>query len=140
MTFPLGPEGGASLSRPPSGAVLTPFHWSSEQKVWMYTGTLINDLFGLVEKVEKYARSSPPQDANAGAGHAALHAGRDGNASSESEQLAQALGLGPADRNLALLLVVHAQLVGTLEPGNDFANAVDVDQIGAMGPPEKIRV
>src|SRR5260370_36747556 len=41
----------------------------------------------------------------------------------KSEQFPQPFGLGPADRNFRLLLVVHAQLVGTFEPGHDFLNA-----------------
>ena len=39
----------------------------------------------------------------------------------QSEEFAQAFGLSPADGNFGLFLVVHAQLVGTLEPGDDFA-------------------
>jgi hypothetical protein len=35
-----------------------------------------------------------------------------------------------------LLLVVHAQLVRTLEPGDNFADTVDVHQVGPMSPPE----
>src|ERR1700722_16632367 len=54
----------------------------------------------------------------------------------EAEEFAQAFGLGPADRNLGLLFVVHAELVGALEPGDYFLNAVDVDQKGAVGAPE----
>jgi len=59
---------------------------------------------------------------------------------SEPEQFPQALGLSAANRNLGLLLVVHSQLIGTLEPRNDFANAVDIHQVGTVGSPEKIRV
>ena len=59
---------------------------------------------------------------------------------SEPEQFPQALGLSAANRNLGLLLVVHSQLIGTLEPWNDFANAVDIHQVGTVGSPEKIRV
>jgi hypothetical protein len=59
---------------------------------------------------------------------------------SEAEKLAQALRLGAADWNLALLLIVHAQLIRTLEPGNDFANSVDVHQVGAVSPPEQSRI
>jgi len=59
---------------------------------------------------------------------------------SEPEQFPQPLGLSPANRNLGLLLVVHAQLIGAFEPGNDFADAIDIHQVGAMRPPKKIRV
>ena len=58
----------------------------------------------------------------------------------EVEQLAQALGLGAADRNLSLLFVVHAQLVGALEPGHHFLDVIDIDQIGAMGTPEQVGI
>lgn len=94
----------------------------------MHSGTLINDLFAVVERIQMFAKR----------GHCA--AGSSHQESSESEQFPQPFGLSPADRNLGLLLVVHAQLVGTLEPGNDFADAVDVHQVGAVRPPEKIRV
>ncbi len=52
------------------------------------------------------------------------------------EQLPQSLGLCPADGNLALLFIVHAQLVRTLEPGYDFANAIDIHQVRPVRPPE----
>ena len=53
------------------------------------------------------------------------------------EQLPQSLGLSPADWNLALLFIVHAQLVRTLEPGHDFPNAVNIHQVGAVRPPKQ---
>src|SRR5579863_1358238 len=55
---------------------------------------------------------------------------------SQSEQFAQPLSLSAADWNLALLLVIHAQLVRTLEPRHDLTNAIDVHQVGAVSPPE----
>ena len=58
----------------------------------------------------------------------------------ETEEFAQSLGLGAADRNFSLLLVIHAQLIGALEPRHNFLDAVDVHQVGAVGAPEKIRV
>ena len=58
----------------------------------------------------------------------------------ESEEFAQALGLGPADGNFSLLFVVHPQLVRALEPGDDFLDAVDVDQVRAVRAPEKIGI
>ena len=56
----------------------------------------------------------------------------------QTEQFTQAFGLGPAHRDSGLLFVVHAKLVGTLEPGDDFLDAVDVHQVGAVGAPEEI--
>ncbi len=56
------------------------------------------------------------------------------------EQLAQSLCLRPADWNLALLFIVHAQLIRALEPGHDFADAIDVHQVGTVRPPEQSRV
>ena len=108
----------------------------------MHSGTLINELIALVERTQTFAK--PPQ-INLAESQIACPATRAEvfhgiGESSESEQFTQALGLSPADRDLGLLLVVHAQLVGALEPGNNFADAVDVHQIGAMRPPKKIRV
>ena len=98
----------------------------------MYSGTLINDLFAIVERTYTAARmhSAEPEPN-------VCHCT---NESSESEQFPQPLGLSSADWNLSLLLVVHAQLVRALEPRDDFANAVDVYQVGAVRPPKKIRV
>src|ERR1700691_1385215 len=58
----------------------------------------------------------------------------------EVEQFPQPSGLRAAYWNLRLLLVVHAQLVGALEPGHDFADVIDVDQKRAMRAPENIRI
>src|SRR5215469_4111142 len=58
----------------------------------------------------------------------------------QSEQSAQALGLGAADGNFGLLFVVHAQLVRALEPGDDFLDAVDINEIGPVRPPEDVGV
>jgi len=115
-------------SQPSSGVVLNtapPFLGGDHE---MHSGMLINDLFALVERIQMLAKR--------------CHCGAETThqESSESEQFPQPFGLSPADRNLGLLLVVHAQLVGALEPGNDFANAVDVHQVGAVRPPKKIRV
>src|ERR1700731_3343706 len=105
----------------------------------MYSGTLIADLFVLVEGVQN---SATPQRIQSADPRAALQAylclcSRE---ISEAEQFPQPLRLSPADRYLGLLFVVHAQLVRALEPGNDFADAIDVHQIGAVRPPKKIRV
>ena len=98
----------------------------------MYSGTLINDLFAIVERAHagSCTQSAEPQPN-------VCHCT---NESSESEQFPQSLRLSPADWNLSLLLVVHAQLVRALEPRDDFADAVDVYQVGAVRPPKKIRV
>jgi hypothetical protein len=47
----------------------------------------------------------------------------------QPKQFPQAFGLRPAHRDFALLLVCHAQLIRTLEPGNNLADVVDVHQI-----------
>jgi hypothetical protein len=39
-----------------------------------------------------------------------------------------------------LFFVIHAQLVGTLEPGHDFADVIDIDKKRAMGAPEDVGV
>ena len=117
---------------------------SAEFMDWekMYSATLISDLLTLVERATRRARAlqmrSPnPRPRGAEPQANVCHCTSEG---SESEQFPEALGLGAANGNLGLLLVVHPQLVGTLEPRNDFPNAVDIHQVGAVGPPEKIRV
>jgi hypothetical protein len=101
----------------------------------MYTGTLINDLFALVEHVE---RSSVAQRLRDSGAHITARDWEpdvvDGN--SEAEKFPQALGLCAADGNLGLLLVIHPKLVGTLEPGDDLADTVDIHQVGAVSAPE----
>src|SRR5579863_3275908 len=97
--------------------------------VSVYTGTLIDDLFAVVERAETSARlprlqSTNPRAPQTSSDNFGVRKGR-----SESEQFPQTLGLSPADGNLGLFLVVHAQLVGTLEPGHDFADAVHVYEI-----------
>ena len=58
----------------------------------------------------------------------------------QPEQLAQAFGLGAANRNFGLFLVVHAELVRALKPGNDFLDPIDIDQIRTMSTPKQILV
>jgi hypothetical protein len=113
----------------------------------MHSGTLINDLFALVDRVRAKRLRAARAHADARASDAELQSSqphaRDSQCSwesSEPKQFPQPLGLGPADRDLGLLLVVHPQLVRALEPRDHFANAVDVYQVGAVRPPEKIRV
>jgi hypothetical protein len=55
---------------------------------------------------------------------------------SESKEFAQTLGLGAADRYFSLFLVVQAQLIRALEPGNDFLDPVNIHQERAVGAPE----
>ena len=100
----------------------------------MYSGTLIDDLFAAVERVQNSAaaRQIKPTEAYTAASRTANL--------SKPEQFPQSLRLSPAHGYLGLLLVVHAQLVGTLEPGNHFANAVDIHQVGTVRAPEKICV
>ena len=122
----------------------------------MYTGTLIKDLFASVEKAEQAAAArsrqgfppksmgaTNPEAMNTEATNAAAmnSANRGpGEAISEPEQFPQPFCLSPADWNLALLLIVHAQLIGTLEPGNDFANTIDIHQVRPMSSPEQARI
>ena len=102
----------------------------------MYTGTLIKDLVAAVERAQNSAPLQP----------AAEHClevksgGGPEDEGLESEQLPQALGLSAADGDLGLLLVVHPQLIRTLEPGNHLADAVDIHEVRAVGPPKKIRI
>ena len=45
-----------------------------------------------------------------------------------------------ADGDFGLFGVVHAELVAGLEPGDDFADVLDVDDEGAVGAPEGLGV
>ena len=105
-------------------------------QVRMYTGTFIKDLLSAVEKAEKVAaaRRFEYQQLR-------IESSDDGGGKDlQSEQLAQSLGLSPADRNLGLFLVIHPELVGTLKPRDDFANSIDVDYVRAVSAPEKISI
>jgi hypothetical protein len=92
----------------------------------MYTGTLISDLLALAERVRD-ASIERQYASGRGVGH---------EGGLKSEEFAQALGLSAADGDLGLFFVVHPKLVGTLEPGNNFADTVDVHQVGAVSAPE----
>src|SRR5690606_30169047 len=61
-------------------------------------------------------------------------------AKSEPEIFPEALGLGPADRNLRRLRVSHPEDVIPAEPGHDLLDLVDVDQMRPVHPPEGVRV
>jgi hypothetical protein len=119
---------------------------SSRTEIHSYTGTLISDLFASVERAEQTAASRPgkslsfqaAEELKKGTACQTNHSSAPGN--SETEELPQTLGLSAADWNLALLLIVHAQLVGTLEPGYDFANSINVHQVRAVGAPEQSRI
>jgi hypothetical protein len=106
----------------------------------LYTGTLINDLRALVERAEQFSESGPRQSLSESTPRA--HHGEIGLAAERSEpkKLAQPLGLSPADWNLALLLIVHAQLIRTLKPGHNFADTIDVHQVRAVSAPEQAGV
>ncbi len=58
----------------------------------------------------------------------------------EVEQFAKTFCLGAADGYLGVLGVVHAELVAGFEPGHDLADVLDVDDEGAVGSPEGLRV
>ena len=59
---------------------------------------------------------------------------------SQPEKFSEAFGLSAADGNFGLFLIVHAQLVGTLEPGDDFLDAINIHQVRTMGAPEEVGV
>lgn len=58
----------------------------------------------------------------------------------EVEEFAEAFGLLAGDGDFGVFLVVHLEHEAGLEPGDDFFDVVDVDEIGAMGPPERVGV
>ena len=110
-----------------------------------HNGKLIKDLMAAVEKAEQAASLNSAANCSAAFSNQDSTLERNSQPASEPissqpEQLSQPLGLGPADWNLALLFIVHAQLVRALEPGHDFANAVNVHQVGTVRAPEQSRV
>jgi DNA-binding XRE family transcriptional regulator len=101
------------------------------------TRRLSQDLLATVETAERATRKPPPGNSTGKVDRTAKPStGRAENQSLQPEQLTQSFGLSPADRDFALFLVVHPQLVGALEPGDDFPDAIDVHQIGTVGPPK----
>lgn len=121
----------------------------------MYSGMLINDLFAMAERaavnhnrihgsaVERHVLPQARAESlgiGSTAGGEAQATSCHGGHSLEPEQLPQPFGLSPADWNLGLLLVIHAQLVRALEPRDDFSNAVGIHQVGAVRPPKQVRV
>lgn len=101
------------------------------QKRRMHSGTLINDLLITAERV----RDSLKRQQENGLDVIASGLWAE-DRSSEAKQFPQALGLSTANGNLGLLLVVHPELVRALEPGDDLANAVDVDEVGSVRAPK----
>src|SRR5262249_24621380 len=59
---------------------------------------------------------------------------------SQLQQRSQPLRLHAADRYLALLFVVHAELKTRFKPGDHFFDPVDIDQVRTMDAPEHIGV
>ena len=101
----------------------------------MYPGTLIKDLFASVERLEQMVAASSDGAASDVVSFSALaeaimnpNPGTRGQVPfySETKQFPQPLGLSTAYWDLALLLVIHAQLVRTLEPRHHFPNSIDV--------------
>ena len=56
----------------------------------------------------------------------------------EVEEFAEALGLLAGDGDFGGFFVVHFQHEAGFEPGDDFADVVDVDEIGAVGTPKRV--
>ena len=52
------------------------------------------------------------------------------------EEFAEAFGLLAGDGDFGLFFVVHFDHEAGFEPGHDFLDVVDVDEIGAVGAPE----
>jgi hypothetical protein len=105
--------------------------------VRIYTGSTILDLFDLVERAERSSRWQKPA-AETSVGHAATveDTAAFTKEVSETEEFSQTSRLRAANRDLSLFLVVHPQLIGAFEPGDNFADAVDVHEVGAMSPPK----
>ena len=110
----------------------------------VHNGSLITDLLASVEKAERASvrqqETTVCEAESRGCPVSSVVKALHRPNRSQPEQLPQPFGLGPADRYLALLLIVHAQLIRALEPGHDLANPVDIHKIGAVGPPEHSRI
>lgn len=102
----------------------------------MYTGTLIHDLLRTVENAENLSRTMRAERIEPASADSADDTCACLSKGSEPEQFTQTLRLRPADRNLGLLFVVHPQLVGTLEPGDDLTDTVDIHEVGTVGSPK----
>ena len=113
----------------------------------LYSGSLIQELLASVEKAEQVATDRCSKDPSELAAFSINSEAVGMGAcpefspatfqSSEPEQFTQSLGLRPADWNLALLLIIHAQLVRALKPGHDLANSIHINQVGAVSAPEQ---
>jgi hypothetical protein len=142
---------GVSWRRPPifTKQILIK-QWSAnsfERAQGMHSGTTIEQLFSAVKRAEHGTRSRPVHSTESRPTLRDPHSNVSGcckrcdeGRKLQSEEFAQSLRLGAAHRNFGLLFVVHAQLIRALEPGNDFADTIDVYQVGAVCPPKKIRV
>ena len=130
MTSPKAPEDGPIVVAS-SGAVLETAPPQLYAEALMYTGTLINDLMDTVERVCDSAVDSLAAAAGPKTSSDSWRIG-----GSKPKQFSESLGLSAADRNLGLLLVVHPQLVRTFEPGHNFADTVDVHEVGSVGAPK----
>lgn len=97
----------------------------------MYTGTMIRDLLIAADRVRDLLKGERTRSFSGIRSESMVV-----DPGSEPEQFAQAFGLGAADGNLGLFLIVHPQLIGTLEPRDDFADAVDIHEVGAMSAPK----
>lgn len=102
----------------------------------MYSGTLIADLISAVDRAEEVSRALRMRNAESTTDAVEPKSDACKCKQSEAEQFPQALGLSSADGNLGLLFIVHPQLVGTLEPGNDLTDTIDIHQIRSVSPPE----
>ena len=58
----------------------------------------------------------------------------------EVEEFAEALGLLAGDGDFGLFFVVHFEHEAGFEPGDDFLDVMNVDEIGAVGAPEGVGV
>jgi hypothetical protein len=52
------------------------------------------------------------------------------------EEFAEAFGLLAGDWDFGGFFVIHFEHEAGFEPGHDFPDVVNVDQVGAVGPPE----
>lgn len=101
----------------------------------LYTGRLIEELIDSVQKTEQtFARRAYKENHSPSVSVEEFRSQPESRL--QAEQLAQPFRLSAADWNLALLLIIHAQLVRALEPRHDFANAIDVYQVGTVSAPK----
>ena len=59
---------------------------------------------------------------------------------SEIQHFAKPAALHAADRDLAAFFVIHTELIRGFEPGHHLTDAIDINDVTAVGAPEDFRI